>query len=213
MRIKNEHNHDSGKVLQFIKKARKTAVMNASSNPTIAQRTAYKDLINTVMSSPSTSAGVGLLPKPRTLAKQIHKNRKAQLGVMGNLPREWEEYVVPEMYRVTGSNQPFLILDETLYSGEKIWGFMSPTCINIAKNCSHLFVDGTFEIVNKCLFTQLWIIVGRSEPNNITIPLGYFLLPDKTAVSYRRVLRCLKELEVQGVTVFHFDFEQGQSKQ
>ena len=89
---------------------------------------------------------------------------------------------------------------------------MSPTCINIAKNCSHLFVDGTFEIVNKCLFTQLWIIVGRSEPNNITIPLGYFLLPDKTAASYRRVLRCLKELEVQGVTVFHCDFEQGAIK-
>ena len=120
VRIKNEHNHDSGKVLQFIKNARKTAVMNASSNPTIAPRTAYRDLINTVMSSPSTSAGVGLLPKPRTLAKQIHRNRKAQLGVLGNLPREWEEYVVPEMYRVTGSNQPFLILDETLDSGEKI---------------------------------------------------------------------------------------------
>ena len=71
VRIKNEHNHDFGKVFQFIKKAHKTAVKNASSTPTIAPRTVYKDLINTVMSSPSTIAGVGLLPKPRTLAKQI----------------------------------------------------------------------------------------------------------------------------------------------
>ena len=58
--------------------------MNASSNPTIAPRTAYKDLFDTLMSSPSTSAGAGLLPKPRTLAKQIYRNRKAQLGVLGN---------------------------------------------------------------------------------------------------------------------------------
>ena len=105
---------------------------------------------------------------------------------MDNLPSDWSEYVVPEIYKVTANNQPFLILDQVTDDGQKIWGFMSPTCINIACNCTNLFVDGTFEIVNKCLFTQLWIVVGRSEANSITIPLGYFLLPNKMPSSYRK---------------------------
>ena len=117
------------------------------------------------------------------------------------------------MFKVTATNQPFLIMDEVTELGEKIWGFMSPSCIKIAQNCTHLFVDGTFDLVNKCLFAQLWILVGKSEANSLTIPLGYFLLPNKLPASYRKVLKCLKDLGVEQVNGFHCDFEPGAIKQ
>ena len=84
---------------------------------------------------------------------------------------------------------------------------MSPTCLNIAMHSTHLWVDGTFEVVNKSLFEQLWIIVGTSLANNITIPLAYFLLPNKVGSTYQIVLQAIKDLGVQEVEVFHCDFE------
>ena len=146
------------------------------------------------------------------MAKQIHRKRKAKLGITENLPRVWSEYEVPAMYKVTITGERFLIMDELTEIGERIWGFMSPSSIGIAKGCSHLFVDGTFEIVKKCLFTQLWMIVGRSEFNKLTVPLGYFLLPNKLQATYRKVLKRLKELGVDKVDVFHCDFEAGAMK-
>ena len=76
---RNEHNHDLDKVVHFIKDKRREVVDNAVINPTVVPRAAYKDLVNIISSSPSTSSSLGLLPKPRNVAKQIQRKRKIQL--------------------------------------------------------------------------------------------------------------------------------------
>lgn len=205
--IRHEHNHDSAKLQQFITEKTTEVIQNAARNPTIAPRVAFRDLTTAVLSSPATSPGIGSLPKSRTLARQIQRKRKANLGVVANLPQNWEDHIIPDLYKVTKDGQDFNILDVETGEGKKVWGFMSPTCLNIAKNSTHLWVDGTFEIVSKSLFEQLWIIVGTSEANNITIPLAYFLLPNKSGNSYQIVLQAIKDLGVQEVEVFHCDFE------
>ena len=204
---RGKHNHDSAKLTQFIKVKTKEMIENAVRNPTIAPRTVFKDLANTLLSSPTTAVGVGSLPKQSSLARSIQRKRKSNLGIVGNLPDDWEEYTIPEIFTVTSDNQPFVILDTATADEKKIWGFMSPTSINIAKNSSHLWVDGTFEIVDKTKFEQLWLVIGRSETNNLTIPVAYFLLPNKATTTYQVVMQCIKDLGVDQVEVFHSDFE------
>ena len=84
---------------------------------------------------------------------------------------------------------------------------MSPISLNIPKKSTHLWVDGTFEIVDKTKFEQLWLIVRRSEANNITLPVAYFLLPNKVTTTYKTVLQCISDLGVDKVEMFHSDFE------
>ena len=138
---RGKHNHDSAKLTQFIKVKTKEMIENAVRNPTIAPRTVFKDLANTLLSSPTTAVGVGSLPKQSSLARTIQRKRKSNLGIVGNLPDDWEEYIIPEIFTVTSDNQPFVILDTATADEKKIWGFMSPISMNIAKNSSHLWVN------------------------------------------------------------------------
>ena len=209
---RGEHNHDTDRMLQVINNKKKQMIENAKNNPTVAPRVLFKDLTNSILSSPITSPGIGRLPKQGTLTRTINRKRKLTLGPLGNLPRDWSEYTIPDRYKVTAYNQPFCILDHETANGMKIWGFMSPDSIQVAQGSSQLWVDGTFEIVNKTLFTQLWIVTGRSENTGVTIPLAYFLLPNKQPTSYEIVLRKLQELGVVNVDVFHIDFESGAVK-
>ena len=129
--IRHEHNHDSAKLQQFIREKTTEVIENAARNPTIAPRVAFRDLSNIVLSSPDTSPGIGFLPKQSTLARQIQRKRKANLGVVDNLPQDWEDYNIPDLYKVTKDGQDFNILDVETEDGKKVWGFMSPTCLKL----------------------------------------------------------------------------------
>ena len=86
---RNKHNHDSAKLIQFIKGRKDEIIENA----VVRNPTAFKDLANSLLSSPTKSPGVGCLPKQSTLARTIQRKRKLNLGVAGNLPSDWDEYV------------------------------------------------------------------------------------------------------------------------
>ena len=79
------------------------------------------------------------------------------------------------MYQITSDNQQFTILDTETADEKKLWGFMSPMALNIAKNSTHLWVDGTWEIVDKTKVDQLWLIVARSDANKISLPFTCYL--------------------------------------
>ena len=89
-------------------------VKTAVENPTVAPRTAFMDLTNTVMSDPSTSgAGLSELPNMRTMARLIQMKRKSVLD-MPSLPVSWEEMTVPKEYTITLDGEDFLVLDEVV---------------------------------------------------------------------------------------------------
>ena len=70
---RNEHNHDSSKLIQFIKGKKDEFIENAVRNPTVAPRTVLKDLANSLLSSPTKASWVGCLPKPSSLARTIQR--------------------------------------------------------------------------------------------------------------------------------------------
>ena len=202
------HNHDSALVKEAVMAKYKEAIDNAVANPTVAPRTAFQDLTASVMSEPSTS-GVGIpeLPNPRSVARQIQRKRKENLG-MPPLPRTWDEMVMPEGFYQTSDGKDFCVLESVVPgSQKKVWGWASETGINILCAASDVYADGTFEIVGQTLFAQLWVIIAKCDRMEVTIPCAFFLLPDKSYATYLLCLRKLRELGVQSPARFHLDFE------
>ena len=63
--IRGEHNRDSDILKEWVKEKTKEVVAAAVANPSVAPRTAFKDLTNHVLSSADTSPAVAVLPKQR----------------------------------------------------------------------------------------------------------------------------------------------------
>ena len=115
---------------------------------------------------------------------------------------------LPERFSITSDGKPLLILDETIpEDGSKVWGFASELGLSILKKAKDVYGDGTFEICKNTLFSQLWVVVARSEQNKLTTPCAFFLLPSKHHTVYTMILQKLKELGVTSPDVFHLDFE------
>ena len=126
------HNHDSGLVRSVVMDKYKETVANAVANPTVAPRVLYQDLTAAVMEEPSTS-GVGLpeLPNQRSIARQIQRKRKEEMG-LPPVPKTWEEMDVPEAFYSSSDGAEFLILNSTIAGSiKKVWGWASDTGINI----------------------------------------------------------------------------------
>ena len=144
------------------------------------------------------------------MARSIQLKRKLEFGAPGKLPTTWEDYKVLENYVKTADGEPFLIMDEELEgSVGKVWGWCSNTGLSVLGFSKHLYGYGTFEICKYTLFHQLWVIVGRSDPNKVSLPCAFFLLPDKRKSTYVKILEKLLELGVKNTEVFHCDFEKG----
>ena len=112
--IRGEHNHDSDILKEWVKEKTKEVVAAAVANPSVAPRTAFKDLTNHVLNSADTSPAVTVLPKQKTMARFIQLKRKLDSGAPGKLPTTWEDYKVLENYVKTADGEPFLIMDEEL---------------------------------------------------------------------------------------------------
>ena len=70
-------------------------------------------------------------------------------------------------------------MDEELEgSVGKVWGWCSNTGLSVLRSSKHLYGDGTFEICKYTLFHQLWVIVGRSDANKVSLPCAFFSLPE-----------------------------------
>jgi hypothetical protein len=60
---------------------------------------------------------------------------------------------------------------------------------------------------------QCWVLVSRSNSLALTIPVAFFLLPDKSYNTYHSILLHLRDdLGVPGPKYFHLDFESGAIK-
>ena len=102
-------------------------------------------------------------------------------------------------------------MDEELEgSVGKVWGWCSNTGLSVLRSSKHLYGDGTFEICKYTLFHQLWVIVGRSDPNKVSLPCAFFLLPDKRKSTYVKILEKLLELGVKTLKFFIVISRKGQ---
>ena len=150
----NDHNHDNDLLKQEVKKIVSEKVAIAVEN-NVSPRAALSDISNKVLSDNGDSSGLAYLPKQASFARIINLKKADKLKAPP-VPKTWDEMEVPDCFKFTADNQPFLIMDIQLPDSEKkIWGFGSEAGLLAMSKAEDIFVDGTFEFVDKTLFSQI----------------------------------------------------------
>ena len=81
----------------------------------------------------------------------------------------------------------------------------SITSLDTMREAESIFADGSFEMVKQTLFSQIYVFV--CPIGSISVPVAWFLLPNKEYSTYMKVLTCLKERGLKAPRQFHVDFE------
>ena len=150
--------------------------------------------------------GIGFMSKAGAIKKAVQRKRKEVIGSPNN-PTTWEDVIVPDQLKVTKDNQQFLILDKVLDTdtSKKILGFASPFGLQILRNSSQWFADGTFEVARYTIYPQVFIITAKTNLD-VFVPCAYFLCPDKESKTYKVLFEALRDLNCTPNT-FYSDFE------
>eukprot|EP00116_Pleurobrachia_bachei_P004047 sb/3464309/ len=130
------------------------------------------------------------LPLENYLKQRVRRARKN----VANAPTSAAtaaEITIPEEFTKDGRGLKFLQSDITTSQGKRILIFATDQLLDTIDNpaATICFVDGTFKSASP-QFTQIWII--RVCVNELTYPVMYALLENKTEVSYTAVLEFLK---------------------
>ena len=147
--------------------------------------------------------------KINTLKKAVSRARQSHEGAP-SVPKSWDDMIVPAHLSVTVRGGEFLAVEETTtpVSPEKIVIFCSQDQKDVMKTAQYWVADGTFDVVSKTLFSQLFIITSMSQ-TGVTVPTLFALLPNKETSSYQRVFQFLRDEGVEPPESLKTDFEKG----
>lgn len=147
--------------------------------------------------------------KTNTLKKAVSRARQSHEGAP-SVPKSWDDMIVPAHLSVTVRGGEFLAVEETTtpVSSEKIVIFCSQDQKDVMKTAQYWVADGTFDVVSKTLFSQLFIITSMSQAG-VTVPTLFALLPNKETSSYQRVFQFLRDEGVEPPESLKTDFEKG----
>ena len=211
-RLDGFHNHDTDLVAENVKKIIDEKMDTVAANPTVSPRSVMTDITAKVLNDPVAATGVPSVPKYNTIAKMVQRKRKLELSCP-KLPKEWKDMIIPDSMKTTCDNLPFVILDERIGNEDDdkvIWGFSSPSGMDTMRQANSVFADGTFEMVKQTLFSQIYVFV--CPVGSISVPVAWFLLPNKEYTTYRKVLTCLVDRNILAPEQFHVDFEPAMHK-
>ena len=201
-----EHNHDSQVCERAVKEIVKDHVASAAKNVDKNPRSVFQDISSEVLNTRGLKTCSSLLPTSKAVARMVQKQRQ-NVQKFPQLPTTFD-FPMPLEFTTTMDGLQYLILDEQVPARvTRVLGFCSPTGITMIKNAGDLFCDGTFEIAESTLFTQVWVVSVKVE-NKLSLPAMFFILPSKEKPVYKMVFEKIRELlgdsEVQK---FHLDFE------
>ena len=161
------------------------------------------------MINTNSGHGLGAMRKTNTLKKAVSRARQSHEGAP-SVPKSWDDMIVPAHLSVTVRGGEFLAVEETTtpVSSEKIVIFCSQDQKDVMKTAQYWVADGTFDVVSKTLFSQLFIITSMSQ-TGVTVPTLFALLPNKETSSYQRVFQFLRDEGVEPPESLKTDFEKG----
>ncbi|XP_018494115.1 uncharacterized protein LOC108863913 [Galendromus occidentalis] len=144
------------------------------------------------------------LPTYRSIQASLYR---ARASIRPPLPQSRTEIIIAGEWDRTLGNDPFLLFDDG--AENRIIGSSTEEMVKILCGVPSVFRDGTFRVVPH-LFLQLYTLHGLYKGE--MIPFAYFLLPDKTKETYRRMFVLLKNrANAVGATLspslFQVDFE------
>jgi hypothetical protein len=132
-----------------------------------------------------------VIPSAENLKRQIRRYRK-KVHCLPTNPKTAAEINIPESMKTDGTGRVFLQHDTVTSRGKRLLIFATDTMLD-ASNCSEVDIvnaDGTFKTCPP-QFAQTWIVRARIQ--NVSLPICYALLEDKSAPSYTAVLQFLKD--------------------
>ena len=102
--------------------------------------------------------GLGAMRKTNTLKRAVNRARQTYEGA-SSAPKTGDDMIVPDHFSKTARGGDFLALEETVnpMASEKIVIFCSQDQKDVMKTAQYWVADGTFDVVNKTLFSQLFI--------------------------------------------------------
>ena len=126
------------------------------------------------------------LPELKNLQKMVTRKR-LKIAAIPLVPHSLAEITIPVNLRLTRTTaqENFLIQDTGVEDENRIIILGSTTDINRLTRCSTWVIDGTFKSAPN-LWYQLWVVHGIYF--NKTIPFVFAFLPNKTEVTYERVV-------------------------
>ena len=176
-------------------------------NPDCSAKTVFEDITTGALESVDTPKKLDLarkLPTYRSVKDQGYRQRKVKRPKHPQTLDEVDINAYPDV-TVTKDKKDF-------YRGKTDEGaevFMSDVQIDIATNCTSVFLDGTFSIAPKPFYQVVFI---HGKVGNNKYPIATALLPNKLEKTYREVLEKIRDLcAEQGKpldpTYFHSDCE------
>lgn len=209
---KDNHNHTPD-VAKIVAKKIVTLIKESSLDSTATPQGIIAEQTAGISESISAS-----LPSVRAMARTIQRNRQVVKFPLA-VPMSSADLVIPDMYKLSLAKENFLLFD-TGATRDRIIIFGTTRNLELMDNCENWYADGTFKVspmifqqVFKCVlfilkifnncanlidpflntFNQQLYTIHAVRQNNV-IPLVFALLPDKTEMSYTRMLEALKNL-------------------
>lgn len=193
----NEHNHSRDVVNIDVKRVIEEVKREARDTSDTPSQIIKKISLNV------SDEVAGQLPSVTLLKKAINRVRKPT-----DLPTvtSTEDLNLPENYKVTEKNEPFLMADSGKDT-QRILIFSTQKNLDLLKCQDTWFCDGTFNVA-PTIFKQLVTI--HISTGGYIIPLVYVLLSDKKEKTYTKILKCIKVLIGGNCPKFVMtDFENG----
>ncbi len=184
--IARVHNHGpnptKGEVLQAMKNLKTRAV----SHPQEPVDTVVHTILNGL-----SEAAKAQMPSIGNLKRNVRRQRAGQVQWPA-LPRTLADLVLPNACFTLQDGRPFLRVDGGPQNGNnRSLLFITDQGLQLLSRLQDFYSDGKFS-ETPIPFAQLYTIHGLTY--NTVVPLAYFLLPNKTAATYKRAIQSLKGL-------------------
>ncbi len=139
------------------------------------------------------------------------KTKAKRLANSAPFPKTINFEVQEEFKTLTfmGKEENFCLIDSGKEDPKQILGFTTPSLLQLLSESDDIHGDGTFATVPNDSFYQIYSLHGMLD-DDVLMPMAFFLLPDKSAPTYKRMPTLLKDA-VPGLRIapknFIVDFE------
>ncbi|CAD6200229.1 unnamed protein product [Caenorhabditis auriculariae] len=158
-----------------------------------------------------------MLPSKASLRRNVQRARKASHSLPAEpqnlleieIPEEFQHIMCRDINGGPDTKSGFVFVDTGVAAGDnRILGFSSESLLDCLRGSRHWLMDGTFQASPK-IFYQLFVVHAQWSGTHTSVPCFFFLLPNKTELTYTYALSELKSLLGVSPDSVMVDFEKG----
>jgi hypothetical protein len=137
-------------------------------------------------SAPSQNALRKVCGAAKTKAKRLANSAPFPKDINFDVPEEFKTLTFME------NEETFCLIDSGKEDPKRILGFTTPSLLKLLSESDDIHGDGTFATVPNDSFYQIYSLHGKLS-DDVLMPMAFFLLPDKSSATYKRMLTLLRD--------------------